>query len=408
MADPLRILVLCTKFPFPPKDGGSVAMMSMIQGFAKAGHQVSVLSMNTPKHFVDLQSLPKEMVSLADFTAVEVNTKVSIVDALANLLFSKESYHVKRFTSKAFREELVDMLKKRSFDVVQLETLFMTPYINSIKEHAPKALIALRAHNVEHEIWSRRATNELNPLKKVVLETTAIRIQAYEEQVLSRGQYDVLVPITGRDAGVLKNMGNKAPDYVCPAGIEENIATTTGPAEQWPSLFYIGALDWEPNLEGMRWFLKQVWPKIRKKYPDLKLYIAGRNTPKELYAVRDPQVVVSGEVDSAADFIRPKGIMIVPILSGSGMRVKILEGMSHGKPIVATPLAAEGLGVRSGEHLYLAQEPQAFADAVSTLIDNPSLARLLADQGADFARKKFSNDKVIAGLLDFYRSKIKS
>ncbi|MEO1451074.1 MAG: hypothetical protein AAFV07_16205, partial [Bacteroidota bacterium] len=104
MADkkPLRILVLCTKFPWPPKDGGAIAMLNMIRSFHKAGEQVTVLSMNTPKHYVQLKDVPDDLRRSAEFYAVDVNTNVRVADMLANFLFSKKAYHVQRFTSKAF------------------------------------------------------------------------------------------------------------------------------------------------------------------------------------------------------------------------------------------------------------------------------------------------------------------
>ncbi|MDP5171585.1 MAG: glycosyltransferase family 4 protein [Bacteroidia bacterium] len=406
MAEPLRILLLCSKFPYPPKDGGTMAMMSMIRGFADAGHHVTVLTMNTPKHYVQLGSLPSALREVATFIAVDVDTSVNFVDALANLLFSKESYHIQRFTSQAFFREIQDLLDRQTFDVIQLETLFMVPYLDMIRKLAPNALVTYRAHNVEHEIWARRAANELNPIKKAVLETTALRIEAYEQATISSNPFDVVVPITGKDAATLKKMGNKSPEYVCPAAMRFEEAEQWKGQVEWPSLFYLGALDWEPNKEGLRWFLKLVWPKMRKKYPALTFYIAGRNMPAEFSSHRDQNIQVLGEVESASDFIRPRGVMIVPILSGSGMRVKLLEGMAHRKAIVATTIAAEGMGVKSGEHLYLADEPQAFADAISTLIDNRALCELIADQGYHFVKSRFSNDKIVGGLLDFYRGKL--
>lgn len=401
MAEPRSILVICSKFPYPPKDGGTMAMMSMIKGFANAGHLVTVLTMNTPKHYVNLGSLPPEIREAAEFIAVDVNTDVKFLDAFANLLFSKESYHVKRFTSEPFRMELERLLERNRFDIIQLETLFMAPYLASIRKYAPDALVSYRAHNVEHEIWARRSKNELNPVRKVVIETTAIRIEQYERSVIASNPFDAVVPITGRDAGALKKMGNTSPNYVCPAGMDIR-EPDKKPTLLWPSLFYLGALDWEPNKEGLRWFLKFVWPKIKRKHPELTFHIAGRNMAREFYSLKEKNIVVYGEVESAEEFIRDKGIMIVPILSGSGMRVKILEGLAHKKGIVATNIAAEGMGVTGGKHLYIADAPQDFADAISTLAENRSMYDLIADQGFDLVSKKFANDNVVGGLLGFY------
>ncbi len=403
MAAPLRILVICSKFPYPSKDGGTMAMMSMIRGFAQLGHGVTVLAMNTPKHYVKLSELPEEVHELASFIAVGVDTRVRLLDALANLIFSRESYHVQRFQSKAFRAELSKVLTEQEFDVVQAETLFMATYLDTIRALAPKALVSYRAHNVEHEIWSRRAANELNPIKKMVLETTALRIEAYEKEVLGANGFDCVVPITGRDAGLIADMGSKMPSFVCPAGLDMSAIQAAGTREiEWPSLFYLGALDWEPNKEGLRWFLKKVWPIVKKFAPQLRLYLAGRNMPAEFRQLRDSQIVALGEVENATDFMQDKAIMVVPILSGSGMRVKLLEGMAHRKAIVATRVAAEGFGLRSGEHVFFADEPQEFANAILTLAENRALYNFIADKAFEFVEHAYANSKVVGGLVSFY------
>ena len=137
----MKILCLCTKFPHPPKDGGTMAMLSMIRGFYRAGHEVTVLTMNTPKHYVVLNSIPDEVKMMAEFHAVDVNTQVNWFDATANLLFSRESYHVLRFTSQAFRSELERLLNLNQYDIVQLETLYMAPYISTIRKLNAGALV---------------------------------------------------------------------------------------------------------------------------------------------------------------------------------------------------------------------------------------------------------------------------
>lgn len=405
----LNILMLCTKFPWPPKDGGAIAMLNMVRAFHKAGHKVTVLSMNTPKHYIFLRNLPEDIQELAEFYAVDVDTKVKVLDMLANFLFSKESYHVKRFTSQHFREELLKVLNRHKFDVVQLETLYMAPYISTIRQQAPKALIALRAHNIEHEIWWRRANNEYNPFKKYLFAETAVRIRTYEEEVIGGNQYDILVPITGRDSGMLKSMGAASPMYVCPVGMDLDALQPAPDVEmEYPSVFYIGALDWEPNREGLDWFLKEVWPIVHGTFPEVRLYLAGRNMPGKYLALDKQNIVPLGEVPSARDFIQSKAVMVVPILSGSGMRVKIVEGMAYGKAVVATHMAAEGLGAYHTNHIMLADSPADFADRVNILLEQRALYDTIADHAKSFVRRKFNNDKLMAGLISFYQKQIKA
>lgn len=420
----MRILLLCSKAPWPPKDGGALAMLNMIRAYHKAEHEVTVLAMNTPKHYLYLRSLPDRIQRQAEFYTVDVDTKVRLMDVVANFLFSKKSYHVERFTSGAFRNQLEYILSQKKFDVVQLETLYMTPYIPAIREHAPDALVSLRSHNIEHEIWARRAENETNPIKKYVFTETADRIKTYEEkEVYGRNPYDVLVPITGRDAGIFRKMGSRTPMHVSPAGFDlENLATEDEDTEndeeliepkkpiemEYPSVAYLGAMDWEPNREGMDWFLKEVWPIVSASFPNVKFYLAGRSMPDKYYRMADKSVEVVGEVPDAAEFLRSKAVVVVPVLSGSGMRVKIIEGMAHGRAVVATNLAAEGIGVTHGDQLFLADSPYEFAECIKVLIEQRALFDAISARASEFIQAKYDNDNIIQKLLEFYQQHLKT
>ncbi|WNJ16659.1 glycosyltransferase family 4 protein [Pontibacter sp. G13] len=405
-SSPLKILILCTKAPWPAMDGGSLAMLNMIRAFHKAGHEVSVLFMNTPKHQVNLRSYPEHIRELADFHAVNVDTSVKLVDLVANLLFSQDSYHVHRFTSSNFRHELERIVQAGKFDIIQLETLFMMPYIPAIRKHS-KALISYRAHNIEHEIWKRRTENEYNPVKKLIFEITANRMAAYERAQMSANPFDVLVPISGKDAGLFKKLGVKKPIRVCTVGMDVDALDESEVEFEYPSICYLGALDWEPNREGLDWFLKEVWPIVHARYPEVPFYIAGRRMPDKYRTMRHKQIKVVGEVESAGAFLRSKGVMVVPILSGSGMRVKIVEGLAYGKPIVATYIAAEGISARHGHDIMLADDPEEFAERVAVLLDRKSMFDTISRHATKFFHRNFNNDRIAGDLLDFYKKQLK-
>ncbi|MEM6800052.1 MAG: glycosyltransferase family 4 protein [Bacteroidota bacterium] len=401
-----KILILCSKFPYPPKDGGTRAMQAMIQGFHKAGHEVTVLTMNTPKHYVILRNLPEKIRMSAEFFAVDVDTNVKLTDMLANFLFSKKSYHVQRFTSRRFREELYKLLRSNKYDIVQLETLFMAPYMDTIREMNPDALISLRIHNIEHLIWERRTKNEDNPIKKLLFEVTASRIKAYEEKIFGENKYDTLIPITNIDLKQARDLGAKEPFMFINTGVDLDEINTEPVEFEHQSIFYIGALDWGPNVEGIRWFLRYVWPIIHKNYPEVKFYIAGRRMAPDFLRKPMDNVVLMGEVDESEPFIKSHGVMVVPLLSGSGLRIKIVEAMAYGKAVVATSMAAEGLGAFHGNQILIADDPKKFADCVSVLLEKRSFFDTISKHAKSFVRSRFNNDKVIDRLLRFYEKEI--
>src|SRR5690349_5417127 len=174
----MRILQLCNKFPYPLKDGAAIASTYLAKAYAELGNEVTLLSMNTSKHWFDTASLPKDFDHYTDIQTVFVDNRIRPLSAFFNL-FSEKSYHVERFEVAAYSRKLKEMLLKEQYDFVQLESLYLAPYIPVIRECAPQAKVVLRAHNVEHEIWERVAENS-NPLKKWYLNRITPRLKEYE------------------------------------------------------------------------------------------------------------------------------------------------------------------------------------------------------------------------------------
>ncbi|HHJ49341.1 MAG TPA: glycosyl transferase family 1, partial [Phaeodactylibacter sp.] len=181
----MRILQLCKKFPWPARDGESVAVTHLSKALSQEGAEVSLLAMNTIKHRFEQNALPEALRHYAKVDKVPVDNRIKPLQALYNLVFSRESYHIRRFVVPAFAERLKKWLQEEEFDVVLLETLYLMPYVDVIRKYS-KAKILLRSHNVEHEIWERIAANERNLLKRSYLEVLARRLKAYELEQLHR------------------------------------------------------------------------------------------------------------------------------------------------------------------------------------------------------------------------------
>jgi hypothetical protein len=179
----MRILQVCNKPPYPPRDGGSIAMFSLARSLCRLGHQVTVLTMFTRKHRLTAGQ-KQEFAKFMDIHSIYVDTSPRWFSLLCNLIFSDKPYHVLRFISKEFEAKLCLILKAEKFDVVQLEGLYLTPYIAAIRQNS-QAHIVLRAHNVEHEIWDRIADGEENMFRKAYLHSLASRIRYFENQIPS-------------------------------------------------------------------------------------------------------------------------------------------------------------------------------------------------------------------------------
>src|SRR5690554_1850105 len=212
----MKILQLTHKMPFPLNDGGSLAIHFYIEGFLNAGISLSVLAMNTTRHYVNEEQVPELYKNLDFFKAVKVDTDIKMIDAFKNL-FRKSSYNIDRFISEDYERELIQLLKNEKFDIIQLESLFVTPYIETIRKYS-SAKIVIRQHNVEFKIWERLAASEKKYVKKKYLSFLAKRLKAHELKYLN--QYDLLLPISQTDAEILKGLGLKKPVLVHPFGIE--------------------------------------------------------------------------------------------------------------------------------------------------------------------------------------------
>lgn len=389
------------KVPYPTKDGGAIACMNLIKGFSHLGHEVTVLSMNTLKHHVSQEEIPDQIADLADFRMVEVPARINAFHAFLNLCFSSKPYNAVRFVSKDFMAALDDLLEEKEFDVVQLEGLYVCPYIPLIRKKT-KALVVYRAHNVEFEIWERTA-KLAKGLKRLYLKNLSKRIKKLETSILN--EYDVLVPITKRDERILNGLGNIRPTRVSQTGIDSSALIPSVKNLEYPSVFHIGSMEWAPNQEALLWFLESCWPRIHENYPTLKFYVAGRNAPDWLIQKLDrPNVVFKGEVDDAYDFMNSKAIMVVPLFSGSGMRIKIIEGLALGKSIVSTSIGAEGIDIENRKHLLIANTSDEFIQAVSELVENRNLHDELGRNAIDFIHENFDNLAAAGKLVDFYKT----
>lgn len=395
----MKILQLCHKPPFPPVDGGCVAMNAITSGLLAKGHQVKIIAVSTKKHPFIKAQVPPEYIKRTGLETVSIDTSLKVSAGLKNL-FSSGSYNVERFYSSDFEDKLKEVLTNEKFDVIHFESIFVAPYLKLAKALSD-ATVVLRAHNVEHQIWERMAEKTSNPLKKWYLGFLAKRLKEYELDILQ--QFDGIATITQEDMDYFINNGIKPPIEVFPLGIDSAQYKVAKPKEvEFPSLFHLGSMDWMPNEEGIKWFLEKVWIKVHTAYPELKLYLAGRNMPDWLANLDMEGVVIDGAVENARDYMSKKGVMIVPLLSGGGMRVKIIEGMALGKAIVSTTIGAEGINYTNGENMLIADTPEQMLEQIGKCLNDRNFFDRLGVNARKHAVANFDYKEVAGKLVGFY------
>jgi glycosyltransferase involved in cell wall biosynthesis len=393
----MNILMLCNKSPYPPSEGGPMAMNSLVTGLLEAGHTVKVMALNSNKYHVDLESIPQDYRDKTGIEFVDVNLSVRISEAFKNL-FSDESYHVKRFISQQFKDRLAEVLDKEKFDIVQLEMIYMAPYIDTIRAHSD-AVIVLRAHNVEHLIWNRIAKKTVFFAKRWYINHLVRTLKKYEMSVLDR--VDGIAAITPNDALFFRRV-TATPVIDLPFGVNINKFHPVFEVGDAPTFYHIGSMDWMPNQEGIKWLLNNVWSDVLKRVPDAKLYLAGRNMPKWLTGTKKKNVIVVGEVPDAHEFVNANNVAIVPLFSGSGMRIKIIESMALGKTVITTTVGAEGIQYSEMDDIIIADNEPKMIENICRLYKHPEEAEAIGLNARRLIEEIYDNKKIINRLGIFY------
>jgi len=389
----MLILLLTPRPPWPPIDGGRIAMGRLAEGLIHAGAGVEILSLNPRKHHTAVAAAPVPM------QVIDIDTSRALGPAW-HALSGDSPFIVGRFVSDEFRDALRATLRRLVPDVVQIESPFLLPYAAVVREESV-ARVILRSLNVEFRIWEGLARNERNPLRRFAVGRVASSLRAYELRHLNTP--DAIVPISNDDAEVFRGLGCTRPMHVVPCGITLGDLGHTAP--EAGSVGFIGSLDFRPNQEAVRWIVDELWPRITERAPEARLSIAGTGPPDWLRRQAHGQNVdFLGEVSEAQAFMQRMSVMIAPLFAGGGMRIKVLEAMALARPVVATTLGAGGIDVENGRDILIADDVTTFADSVVRLLRETDTAARIGNAARATVRDRYDNDTLARGLVRFYES----
>ncbi|MBQ9470738.1 MAG: glycosyltransferase family 4 protein [Bacteroidales bacterium] len=398
----MKILVISHKPPYPPVDGGTIATLNMCLGMAQVGHEVTLLSTTTLKHPGEVGQIPDSIRTFMHVEYHHIDLRTNMRDGALNFVFSRWPYNIVRYIKRSFKQLINRYLSTERYDVVQLEGLYLLPYVGTIRR-SHQGPIALRAHNVENSIWLSLASDEPNRYRQMYFKLLHRRLLRMEVQL--NGSVDALVAISELDRLWFVEHGLQKPAITVPMGY---FRCPDGACPQHPatSFAYIGALDWIPNYEGLMWFIDGAWRRIQADVPEAEFHIAGRNAQSSLaeHLLAERKIIFHGQVPSATEYIGSYPIMVVPLQSGSGIRVKIVEGMFMGRAIVCTSSAIKGIEVEHGQHVLVADTPEGFAAHVVELMRNPELRQRLAQNAQAFASTRYDAVGLSRRLTEFYQS----
>ncbi len=414
----MRILFLSQILPYPLDAGPKIRAYYMLRHLAQA-HDVTITC------FVRADNLVDEVEHLRRFceavhTVPMRRSRTKDGGFLLSSMLTNRSFIIGRDTVPAM-QGLVDGLVReaqaagRPFDAVHSDQLWMAQYALRVAQHAmlPAAADAARPHrirkvldqhNAVYLIPRRMATRTHNPLLRLGLGWEARKLMRYEAETCRR--FDHVITVTEEDRGVLEAIcGERRPPMTAvPICIDPAVSQ---PVERCPgshTALHLGTMFWQPNVDGALWLGREVLPLLRQQIPDAGLCIVGKNPPRAVQELASAGgIQVTGYVPEPGPYLRQSAAFTVPVHAGGGMRVKILDGWSWGMPIVSTTVGAEGVDYRDGENILIADDPQAYANALARLMLDRELAEFLAANGRRWVEERYDWRKTYGAVDGIYR-----
>jgi len=397
----LRILILTHRVPFPQNGGYPIVVCNTIRGLVNQGHDVSLVALNARKNHHENTEDDNYLLSKINYRAYDIDINVSVFEVAVNL-FSKTSFNIDKYYNADFEKLLVRELRNKDYDIIQFEGLLVSLYLGAVRK-VSKAKLIYRSHNIENQVWERLAEQKTDPFKKSYLKMHAKRIKNYELQQLN--SFNGIAVFTNQDKGTLLEYGVKIPIEVLPVSLNLEHYKPDFSKTEFPSLFFLGSLDWLPNREGIEWFIENFNKDLTDGELRVKFYVAGNDIPERFddYDVMG-KIFIQGEVDDALEFLNSKSIMIVPLMSGGGMRVKIVEGMAMQKCIISTSLGAEGINYTDGENILIANDYDEFYEAIKLCIADEEYTKNVGRNARKLIEEQYNVDKITKMLLEFYNT----
>jgi glycosyltransferase involved in cell wall biosynthesis len=394
----MRVLQLCSKPLFAPFDGGKIAMIDAAKGLRENGIEVVQWMIHTRFH-----TFPKQFTNDAGQIIEKsfIDTSINWKSAFLNL-FKSQSYNIQRFDNKKANNELIAVIEKYKPDIIHSESIYCLTAIEEIKKRFDIPIV-LRAHNVEHQIWERTAQITKNPIKKLYLNILVKKLKKDELRIANYS--DAVITFSEVDKQFFKHYFPLKKLEVI--GIGTRLKKSFSPTFPISNIFHIGGMDWKPNQDGINWFLNDCWPLIHASYPQLECILAGLNMPQKFYELENINVKIKVAND-AEQFMNQHQILFVPLLSGSGVRVKIIEALALGKVVIATSIAAEGLGVTDNINILIANSKEDFLKQITKCLEKSEVCLKISENAAIFAQENFNTLKNSQKLIALYNRLLKN
>lgn len=396
----MKVLILSSRIPFPANNGYAIVVYNTVEGLIREGVQVSLFCLNPTEHYVDVEDIHDPLLSKIDFQSVEIDVTPGIFDQLFSPIYSV-SNNVFNYYSEQADKQLQQFLRYEKFDIIQIEGILMVPYTDTLFYQHDSAKVIYRTHQLEYAIWQNAADHEGFWPRKQYLRKLSSKLKALATAQFEK--YDYIFTLTESDRFEILQLGCETPVKVMPLGIDLELYHPKELHTLPPTLFYLGTMEWLPNREGLYWFIQSVWPFVEQLNNDIRLYLAGKFTDKDKRTFDSDNIVIEGEVDNAVEFMNSHSIMIVPLHSGGGIQVKIIEGMAMKKCIIATPRAVQGIACKHGHDILIAETTDDFFRLILHCVANPKLWKKIGENAYETVQKHYESRNVSTNLIQVYQ-----
>ncbi len=393
----MQVLLLTQVLPYPPDSGPKIKTWNVIKYLAQR-HDVTLVSFVRGDQSKDVEHLRRYCRAIYTLPIERGRVKDGV--AMIRSLATGQPWMMVRDARRAMRSLVQRLSQEEAFDVVHADQLNMAQYA----WHVPGARKVLDAHNALWLLYQRTAATMPVGLRKLFLERDWRLLKRYEGRVVR--EFDAVLAVSEEDkAALLDAAGVTREVTVIPIAIDMD---EVQPVERVPEpthILHIGTMYWPPNIDAVLWFAREVYPLIRQQRADVQFDIVGARPPAEILALGESGtgINVTGYVEDPTPYFQQAAAMIVPLRAGGGMRVKILNAMAQGIPIVSTTLGYEGIELAPGGDLLVGDAPDAFASQILTILGNPKRARDLAVRGRRLIAEKYDYRSACKPLDRIYR-----
>jgi glycosyltransferase involved in cell wall biosynthesis len=386
----MKLLYLTNKPVYPTIDGGCKAMQAMLELLLATEIPLTHFTLATEKHPFNSTEYPKEIREKCTIKHFDAKTTPTISGFIKSFFYGN-SYNIARFHVSDL-ERAIANFPDDDPTIVVMESIFLAAYLPVLKKHK-NIRVFIRTHNIEHELWIQKSEATKNPFKKLLLTFLANRLKI--EEITAFSEADELFPLTTTDADAIKELGITTNSTVIPMPLQP---ITESADYTKNDLFFIGAMNWQPNIEAVATLKEEIFPNLKVQHPFLTLKLAGSFSKKEALS---NGVEHLGFVSDLGLFLQSSGILVAPISSGSGVRIKLLEAMSHGVPIVTTEIGAMGIPKNNG--LIIATTLEDFIDQIQHLIASEELRKTTGQLAKAFVQLHYSPTTVLTKIIERFK-----